>query len=539
MKRSIYTVLICAAVLLFNACEENKPDGGVNNEQEQPGNENEKPEEDIFSFEVYDLHSSHCKVKVTPADMESPYFCGVATQTYLETFGSLDDMHVTATNFIETIILENMETPVSELMKKGVHEREVTGLQPEQTFIVFACHTNEMGEIVSEVEMIKTVTPAVEASENNFEIEIDQITATSALLFITPSNDDDYIWLEFPEDVYNVKGKEMSEEELKKLLVNYKSFFPLHTNNGEMVHSFDDKLEPDTEYMIIVFGYDGDFTTPLTTKKFRTLEPGDTTDVTFKFEYAELSARSVSVTVKPSDKSVPYLTLVIDEATMARKGEPNAETVKKIIDNEINIAIKFGEFSDRAAFVQDVCQYGEKTGYFGLEPGMKHYTCAVCMDKEGNYTSEVAIDEFMAPEEISTTAAVNAVFDKYFDGDEVAATDNDKYGDCAGYAVLPVSFELTGGALDGIYTVFTREEIEEAEPTDDQLRSILLNDDYLNVTNFFTSTREDIILDWDCDYVLCMIGIDAGENVGKLVKMDIPALTKAGASPISEFTPGL
>lgn len=295
--------------------------------------------------------------------------------------------------------------------------------------------------------------------------------------------------------------------------------------------------EPDTEYMIIVFGYDGDFTTDLTTYKFRTEKPGDASDVTFEFSYSDLSSRSVSVTFKPSDKTVSYLALVADEATLNKKGGANAEGVKKLIDSEISLSIRYGEFSSRKDFVKDNAQFGEKTGTFGLEPGKKHYACAVCMDSEGNYVSEVAIDEFTAPEEVATTASVTATFDKYFDGDALAGSDPVKFADYAGYAVLPVRFELTDNALDGIFTVFTREEIEEFNPTDDELRSILLNNDYMNVSNFFTSAREDLLLDWNCDYVLCMIGIDAAENVGNLVKVDIPALTKSGASPITDYIP--
>ena len=508
-----------------------------NKDESSNGGNNKPSAEQIFNIEVYDIHSSHCKVKVTPKDLTSPYFLGVATEDYLLTFGDLEDMATTASEFIATMIIENGNTSVSELMKTGVYEREVTGLQPEQKFIVFACHTDEIGEVTSEVVTVITTTPAVEESQNEFEIEVDQITATSAMLYITPSTEDEYIWLEFPEFVYMKDGKEMSDSELEQLLLNYKAFFPLHTNTGEMVHSFDDKLEPDTEYMIIVFGYDGGFTTGLTKYKFHTAEPGDASNVTFEFSYADLSARSVSVTFKPSDKSVSYLALVVDEATLDRKGGANAEGVKKLIDAEITTAIRFGEFSSRAAFVKDNAQFGEKTGTFGLEPGKKHYACAVCMNSEGNYASEVAIDEFTAPEEVATTASVKATFDKYFDGDALFSSDPVKYEEYAGYAVLPVRFELTDGALDGIFTVFTREEIDSAKPTDDELRSILLNNDYMNVSNFFTSAREDLLLDWNCEYVLYMIGIDAAENVGNLVKVDIPALTKSGASPITDYIP--
>ena len=287
--RNIFNYLaIIATALAGLACTEKTP-------------EEIKPEEKpSFNIEIIDLHSSHCKVKVTPDNPDTYYFLGVATEDYLKTFGSLYEIETTVSNFIETEILMNQDTPVSEMLKKGVYEREVTGLQPEQRFIVFACYTDQTGAIISEVKHISETTPPVTASANQFEIEIDQVTATSAMLFITPSTDDDYVWLEFPEYVYEY----MTMEELEEfLLKNYKPFFPLHTNSGEMVHSFDDKLEPDTEYMIIVFGYDGGLTTPLTTKKFHTLEPNDGTDVTFDIELGTMTPRSVNVTFKPSDNS--------------------------------------------------------------------------------------------------------------------------------------------------------------------------------------------------------------------------------------------
>ena len=320
-----------------------------------------------FKIEVFDMNSSHCKVKIVPENKTAPYFCGVATEDYLKTFGPLDDMLTTATNFIETTILENSDVAISDLMKVGEYEREVTGLKPEQRFVVFACHTDETGAVTSEIAMVVETTPALEQVSMEFDIELDQITATSAMLFITPTTDDEYVWLEFPEDVY----KDMTMEELQEfLLKNYKPFFPLHTNTGEMVHSFDDKLDPDTEYMIIVFGYDGGLTTPLFTEKFRTLEPNDPSDVTFDISYNNLTARSATVTFKPSDASVAYLAIVAGEDELERTGGPTAEGVKKLIDKEIKKAILVGDCEDRAEFAKYYAQRGPATGSFSLKPGM-------------------------------------------------------------------------------------------------------------------------------------------------------------------------
>lgn len=494
--------------------------------------EDSPQQEKGFDIEVYDLHSSHCKVKVTPTDLESPYFCGVATEVYLSTFGPLDDMKTTATNFIETMILENGDVAISDLMKTGVYEREVTGLEPEQKFVVFACHTDEIGAVISEVEVVSASTLSLEESQNTFEIEIDQITATSAMLFITPSTDDDYVWLEFPEFVY----KDMTMEELEAfLLKNYKPFFPLHTNSGEMVHSFDDNLDPDTEYMIIVFGYDGGLTTPLTTKKFRTLTPNDPTDVTFKFEYGTMTSRSASVTFKPSDPSVTYLAIVADEARMERWGGANADAVKTLIDSQIKQAIMLDDCEDRAEFVQFYGQRGERTGSFSLQPGMKHYACAVCMDAEGNYASEVAIDEFVAPFESTTDASVTASLLKYFDGDALAQSSPDLYGDFAGWAVARIKFAFEKSAVTAVYTIYPKKVLEEEGATDEQIRESLLDDELLDVYNFMADALTEVQLEWDCDYVLYAVPMDADENAGELYRLDIPALSKGGVSPVTEY----
>ena len=72
--------------------------------------------EKSFVIDIEDgWNVENCKVKVTPSDLEAPYFCGVATEEYLSTFGPLDDMHTTATNFIETMLLENSEMFVMDI----------------------------------------------------------------------------------------------------------------------------------------------------------------------------------------------------------------------------------------------------------------------------------------------------------------------------------------------------------------------------------------------------------------------------------------
>lgn len=517
MKILRYLAAAIAAIIAA-ACSQDEPE--------------KTKEEKGFTIEVHDLHSSYCQVKVTPDDPVTPYFLGVATKEYFAEFGSEDDLKTTVGNFIETQMIMNPDLSLDQILHKGMYNREVTGLQPEQTFVAFACYTDPLGAVVSDVTLIEVTTPPVSESETQFEIEIDQITATSATIFITPSTNEPYVWMELPDYVY----EGMSMEELKAfLLKNYKPFFPLHSSTGEMMHSFDGKLDPDTEYMIIVFGYDGGMTTPLTIKKFRTLSPNDASDVTFEFTYSNLTSRSVSMTFTPSDNSVSYLAIVVDEATLEKSGGPTSEGVKTLIDKEIKKAIAFGDCSNRAEFAEYNAHRGKQTGSFGLVPGMKHYACAVCVNAKGEYASEVGIAEFEAPAEESTDASVTASFSEWFDGEELAAMDPDAYGEYAGWAILPVRFELGGSAEEALYTIYPASVLEDEGATEEDIRELLLNNDLLGVYNFYTESRVTVQLEWDCEYRLFAIAFDKNKNAGEIFTLDIPALSKDGSSPATEF----
>ena len=90
-------------------------------------------------------------------------------------------------------------------------------------------------------------------------------------------------------------------------------------------------------------------------------------------------------------------------------------------------------------------------------------------------------------------------------------------------------------AVDIIYTIYPVAIIEEEGATDEMIREILLDNSLLGEYNFYAESREDVLLEWNCAYRLYMVALDADDNAGELVTMDIPALTKSGASPVSEF----
>ena len=69
------------------------------------------------------------------------YLDAFCKEEYFAEFGPADEASIkaTAANFIETQIIMNPDLSIGQLMHKGTYSREVTGLQPEQKFIVFGC----------------------------------------------------------------------------------------------------------------------------------------------------------------------------------------------------------------------------------------------------------------------------------------------------------------------------------------------------------------------------------------------------------------
>ena len=91
MKYIKYLIAALAAVLTISCGKET------------PQQQEETPKQS-FDIQIQDLHSSYCKVSVTPDDKNTPYFLGVTTEAYFNEFGSMDNLEETVTNFIETQI---------------------------------------------------------------------------------------------------------------------------------------------------------------------------------------------------------------------------------------------------------------------------------------------------------------------------------------------------------------------------------------------------------------------------------------------------
>ena len=510
-----------------------------NTENQKPNNEESKFIKSLskgpISVEIKDLHSSFCKVYVKPqTDMEYVWY-GSALPDYLFNYGSKDDIKGTVQNYITSLLNENKDTPPTFFMYAGEFERDVVELKPEQQFVVFACHVSTTGEVISDVTALLVTTPPLIPSSNELKLKIENITATNAKLTFTTSNSDPYAWMELPANIYS----KMTDEEVEQMLKgSYQPFFSKFAKRGDVVTTFDDKLTPDTEYRIYYFGYDGGFTTPIRYEVMKTLEAGDPTKTEFIVDYLQITRRGTKVMVTPSDKSISFFAIMPDEETLQKSGGVTEESVKAIIEKEIDIALKVGDVDSREEFVESYSHRGIVDISFNLTPEMNNYLCLVTVDKSGNLV-KVFIDEPIKPLEVSeTTASCDISYDKYFNGDELAAYNPDYYGDYAGCVVLPTDFTLSDNAIYAFYTCVDKRSAESANLSEEEILTMMLTPSFFEDFYFYVEEHVDLLLDWNEAYYLYIVAFDFNENNSDLIVYELPAMIKSGASAVELF-PGL
>lgn len=512
---------------------------GCQNSQEEnpitPATSVEVLSEGPFTIEISNLHASYCTARITPLDTRYGTWFSLATEEVLTQFGSLDDLDTTVAAYIRAAVENSGGVAVEEQLYYGAFEREVIGLLPETRVVAFACHVDERGELFSRVQAIRFATPRVQPSSNQLSISISDLQATSATVHIQTTNQDHYTWLELPSFVY--ADKSLEEIEAMLLTTAYRDFLGISPKSGDLTYTFPGgSLEPDTEYMVIAFGYDSDITTPMVTRTFRTRSVSDPSQATFTITTSNLTSRGVDVTVTPSDHNVAWLAILADEAMLSPFEGTVGERAHALIDAFIEEMISAGEFSDRKGILSEA-HYGEEKGSYALTPGQMHYLCVVGVDALGNLAEQVTVQEVLAPSEEISSASVSVTLGDYYACDALARLNPALYGDYldTNWAFLQVNFTLNEAAELAVYTLldeYNYEDVSESEVT-----KMLLNESYIGTLTNVADGAAELKIEFGLKHRLYMIALGADNRVGDLVVYEIDALDPAQAAPAEEYRP--
>ena len=151
-------------------------------------------------------------------------------------------------------------------------------LEPEKKYTVVVFALDETPQLCSIPYYETFDTEKVEPSDNVITMETTNVTAHTATLNITTTNDDSYVWVQ--TDPVSFEG--YTDEEILQMIID---FYPIYNVYSGDRTEYLSGLNADTDYMILAFGYSGGTVTTSLFKHIFTTPEEVTSDVAFQVNF--------------------------------------------------------------------------------------------------------------------------------------------------------------------------------------------------------------------------------------------------------------
>ena len=147
----------------------------------------------------------------------------------------------------------------------------------------------------------------VPPSDITFDIVVSNVGVSSAVVSVDPSNDD-------PWSMLMIEGsmEDYSEQDMKDLL---KYTYSEYINDGHVYSGYLDMrynegtLDPDTDYTVMVFGWNTALSTDIDTVRVRTDKASSSADLTFDWLIEVQGPTEIHAEVTPSDLEAQYIVI--------------------------------------------------------------------------------------------------------------------------------------------------------------------------------------------------------------------------------------
>lgn len=236
-------------------------------------NKEEITDDCTFRLTFSDIRPDSFNVKIVPSDNSTRYYAYLAGSAILETYTpeKVASLMISMANdsginwsdsryvFTGTRDLDSYDDLGSPLLDAG------------SPYTVFVFGVNSFGERTTEVAYAECVTAPVEMSDMTIDFQYTVNGPSSVDVVYVPSTQEGYFYGCITASEYD---KAASEEELIDAIIARSeaegSFIPV---SGRYEHQLrGNYLRASTEYVLYAFGYSGDVTTRLFTKRFTTPE---------------------------------------------------------------------------------------------------------------------------------------------------------------------------------------------------------------------------------------------------------------------------
>ena len=493
-----------------------------------------------FDIEISQLAPSSFTMTVTASDPKADFFFSLMEEEWVAEWDTPEEA---AEEYLAWIVRyytgkgASVRDIYEHFVCRGKDSDVFEKLRPERTYYAFAVGVTPDFLPNSAPAIEEVVTPALTPSANTFAVEIDRITFNSVTGTITPSNDDQYFWtVQRRSDV----DEAVSEEELMWGLgemyeANGMLEEALHT--GATAIEGIDYLAPDSDYCLLVFGWQEGPTTGLTRRDIHT-EPAEVNaeDLVVEFEVTDITYNSATVVTKPNI-GVYYYSDIIESETfderVAELGDRDAAIVA-LLDESLSWGAEFAG-CEKPEWALNVASIGDDSYvYERLESETSYVVMAVSLDLESGeaaYPKGFVSEVFTTGERVFSDASVTFVAGSYYDGDALAAIDASKYGMMRGSAVLCYELQPNASAYEWCSTIY-KGDLTEWGLTDDDVIDMLITWGGDEVRQ---NARTGVyVCNWDTAFSCMAIALDIKGNFGHAVITPF-TLDKSGVSPAQEF----
>ncbi len=176
----------------------------------------------------------------------------------------------------------------------------------QHTYILVAGIDSLANRITPVVDTVFYSGP-VPPSDITFDIVVSDVGVSNAVVSVEPSNDDPWSMLMIEGDM-----EDYSEQDMKDLL---KYTYGEYINDGHVYSGYlemkygEGTLDPDTEYTVMVFGWNTALSTDIDTVRIRTDKASSSADLTFDWLIEVQGPMEIHAVVTPSDLEAQYIVI--------------------------------------------------------------------------------------------------------------------------------------------------------------------------------------------------------------------------------------
>lgn len=511
----------------------------------------EAPSMDV-TFEVTpSVYYNTVEFAVVPSDKQVQWHMMTLPKAQIENYTNPEGDYQWTMSYFYQMYMQNtlkqylgagytVEQIIAAMFPSGDQTMQARGLEANTEYMyLIAAVLIENGEIFIVTEPASGTYTTEEAlpSDMTFVIEVTDVDQTRAAIKITPSNDTErFFWI---VEVWDGKSTaiELMEAQLAQwgpmmgMMANYSG---VQDYTGGPGSSYKFKLDaPDTDYYVLVFGYEGGVTTAPVMKTFHTL-PSDIGPYNVEFDMVAggINPYGFTIGITTNDDTVYYTVDAIDPATWneAEMVAMAEESIAYMYEE----TLKFNPNTTMAQFLGQYYWNGNQTlKVSGMMPNTEVMGYIMAFDHKTGKVSKVQTFNPLAKtcEVGSVQPTIELV--GYYSGDDEAGAVFGQPDATAGRAICVLKYTGIEEAKATYTAILGGDASSEAAVSDPQFMSEFGNywsESPLNASQPYTFT----VLDWQTQYTAGAYSLDANGVMGKPGRLLVEA-TAENKSDIKEL----